>query len=115
LLSGGQMPLFRRVPKRGFNNANFATVYVPVNVAQLSVFPAGARVNPEKMLAAGLIKQKSAKVKILGEGELGAALTVEAHQFSESARAKIESAGGKTILIPGPKPFKRPRKKKAAK
>lgn len=115
LRAGGQMPLFRRLPKRGFNNAFFATVYVPVNVSQLAVFEAGTEIDLEKYRAAGLIKHKNDKVKILGEGELNIPLTVHAHAFSQSARSKIEAAGGKAVIIPGPKPFRKQRRKKEEK
>ncbi len=95
---GGQMPLQRRVPKRGFNNI-FATEYVTVNVAALNKFEAGAVVDAEALKAAGLVKKVCDGVKILGNGSLDKSLTVKAAAFSESAKAKIEAAGGKTEVI----------------
>ena len=95
---GGQMPLQRRVPKRGFNNI-FATEYVTVNVAALNKFEAGAVVDAEALKAAGLVKKVCDGVKILGNGSLDQSLTVKAAAFSESAKAKIEAAGGKTEVI----------------
>lgn len=95
---GGQMPLQRRVPKRGFNNI-FATEYVTVNLAALNKFEAGSVVDAEALKAAGLIKKACDGVKILGNGTLEKSLTVKAAAFSESAKAKIEAAGGKTEVI----------------
>jgi len=91
---GGQMPLFRRLPKRGFNNANFAQRYAIVNVLQLQKFEEGSCVDPQALSAAGLIRNAGEKVKILGDGELNRRLTVLAHKFSRSAQQKITSAGG---------------------
>lgn len=87
---GGQMPLIRRVPKRGFHNL-FRREYSVVNLAQLAGM--SGEVTPESLAEAGLVRH-DARVKILGDGELGAALTVRAHKFSRSAREKIEAAGG---------------------
>lgn len=87
---GGQMPLIRRVPKRGFHNL-FRRQYSVVNLAQLADM--SGEVTPESLAEAGLVRD-DARVKILGDGELGAALTVRAHKFSRSAREKIEAAGG---------------------
>ena len=95
---GGQMPLQRRVPKRGFNNI-FAKEYVAINVAALNRFDANAVVDAEALIAAGVIKNARDGVKILGNGKLEKALTVKAAAFSESAKAKIESAGGKAEVI----------------
>jgi len=100
LYEGGQMPLFRRVPKRGFNNAEFRTVYNVVNVGQLEHrFEAGTQVTPEAMLEAGLIRNLRNKVKVLGEGELTKKLKVEAAKFSASAEQKITAAGGEAIVV----------------
>lgn len=88
---GGQMPLIRRVPKRGFNNV-FRTTYAVVNVHQLDEFD--DEVTPETLVERGLVGSGK-KVKILGDGELTKSLTVVAHKFSRSAREKIEAAGGK--------------------
>ena len=91
---GGQMPLFRRIPKRGFNNANFTQRYSIVNVSQLADFEEGTRVDPGILCQAGLIRNAKLKVKILGDGELNRRLNVVAHKFSRSAHQKITSAGG---------------------
>ena len=90
---GGQMPLQRRVPKRGFNNI-FATRYAIVNVSQLNKFRKGSKVDAEALKKAGLIKKEYDGVKVLGEGELTKSLTVIAAKFSASAKEKIEEAGG---------------------
>ncbi len=91
---GGQMPLIRRIPKRGFNNTRFATKYNGVNVSDLNKFDDGARVDETAIRAVGLSNGKSHGVKILGTGELTKKLTVIASAFSASAKAKIESKGG---------------------
>ena len=88
------MPLIRRIPKRGFNNARFTTRYLPVNVAALNTFEEGARVDEAALRAAGLVNGRGDGVKVLGDGELGKKLAVCAHAFSASARAKIEAKGG---------------------
>ncbi|MCC7124041.1 MAG: 50S ribosomal protein L15 [Acidobacteria bacterium] len=96
---GGQMPLHRRVPKRGFNNI-FRTEYAVVNLDQLEAkFDAGTTVTPDAMRAAGLIHSKTTPVKLLGRGELTKALTVQAHKFSGKAAEKIAAAGGSTEAI----------------
>ena len=95
---GGQMPLQRRVPKRGFNNI-FATPYTTINVAILNRFEDGAVVNTEALLNAGIIKKAPYGVKILGNGKIEKKLTVQVAAFSESAKAKIEAAGGKAEVI----------------
>ena len=91
---GGQMPLYRRIPKKGFTNI-FRTEYAEVNVGQLEVFTEGTVVNAELLKAAGIIKKTMDGVKILGNGELTKKLTVEAAKFTESAKQKIEAVGGK--------------------
>lgn len=96
---GGQMPLIRRIPKRGFNNARHATVYVPVNLSDLNRFDDGARVDEIALKAVGLANGKSDGVKILGNGEISKKLTVIASAFSESARKKIEAKGGKCEVV----------------
>ena len=95
---GGQMPLQRRVPKRGFNNI-FATRYAIVNLAALNKFENGAVVDTEALKAAGLVKNSYDGVKILGTGSLEKNLTVKAAAFSESAKSKIEAAGGKAEVV----------------
>jgi len=96
---GGQMPLIRRIPKRGFNNARFTTHYAAVNVGELNKFDDGAKVDETALRAIGLANGKSAGVKILGEGELTKKLSVTASAFSASAKAKIEAKGGKAEII----------------
>ncbi len=93
------MPLIRRIPKRGFNNAAFAVRYVPVNLDDLNQFEQGATVDLGALRAAGLANGPVQKVKILGRGELTKKLTVSAHAFSASARAKIEGLGGACQLL----------------
>jgi len=95
---GGQMPLHRRIPKRGFRNP-FGTDYAIVNVASLNAFSAGDIVNPDRLLAAGLVRKGASPVKVLGDGELKKSITVHAHAFSASAREKILSAGGKVEIL----------------
>jgi len=97
---GGQMPLHRRLPKlAGFSNARFKTDYVPVNVEALGRFGSGDTVDPQAMRAAGLVGKGRSKVKVLGRGDIGVALTVKAHAFSESAKAKITAAGGTVEVL----------------
>lgn len=92
---GGQMPLHRRVPKRGFNNAEFRVEYAVVNLDQLEArFEAGATVTPETLRAVGLVRGKLGKVKVLGRGEVSKALTVQVHKFSGKAAEKLAAAGG---------------------
>lgn len=95
---GGQMPLYRRLPKRGFTNI-WGTEYTIVNVADLNKFEAGAVVDQEALEAMGIIKQVKDGVKVLGEGEINVALTVKANKFSKTAVEKIEAAGGKAEVI----------------
>jgi large subunit ribosomal protein L15 len=100
---GGQMPLHRRLPKRGFTNI-FKKEWVEVNLADLdSLFEAGATVTPEELVKSGVIRRSEiAAVVILGQGTVGKALNVSAHRFSASARRKIEEAGGQAEVIAGP-------------
>lgn len=97
---GGQMPLARRIPKRGFNN-HFAVRYTIVNVGDLNEkFVAGATVNEETLIAAGLVKKiENGGIKVLGDGELSIALTVQAAKITASAQEKIEKAGGKVEVM----------------
>ncbi len=95
---GGQMPLQRRLPKRGFTNP-FRQEYNVVNVRDLAKFPAGTTVDLAAMLEAGMVKQVRFGVKILGEGELSHPLVVRAHRFSLGAKNKIEAAGGRAEVI----------------
>jgi large subunit ribosomal protein L15 len=91
---GGQMPLIRRIPKRGFNNARFTKQFIAVNVGELNQFDNGARVDETALRAAGLANGRGDGIKILGDGELSRKLTVSARAFSASAKAKIEAKGG---------------------
>lgn len=100
---GGQMPLIRRLPKRGFNNTRHATVYLPVNLESLNAFDDGARVDEAILRAAGLANGKAAGIKILGDGKLSKKLTISVHAFSASARKAIEAVGG-TCEVVGVKP-----------
>ena len=99
LYEGGQMPLFRRLPKRGFSNYKFVTRYQIVNVSQLERFDEGAAVGIEQLSDAGLIDSLKTKVKILGDGELTRKLQVSAHKFSKTAEQKIVGCGGTAKLI----------------
>ncbi len=98
---GGQMPLIRRIPKRGFNNARHTTRYLPVNLEALNRFEDGARVDAATLRDAGLANGPGVGggIKILGTGDLTRKLTVNAHAFSASARSKIEAKGGKCEVI----------------
>jgi large subunit ribosomal protein L15 len=103
---GGQMPLIRRIPKRGFNNARHTTRYLPVNLEVLNHFDEGARVDEAALRSAGLANGRSAGIKILGDGELTRKLIVSAHAFSASAKAKIEAKGGTCELVVAKTPEK---------
>lgn len=96
---GGQMPLIRRLPKRGFNNAAFTTRYLPVNLEALNQFDNGATVDETAFRNAGLANGKSDGIKVLGDGELKKKLTVKAHAFSKSAKEKIEAQGGSCEVV----------------
>lgn len=95
---GGQMPLHRRVPKRGFHNP-FAVSYSVVNLAELNVFPAGETVTPELLRAHGFVRRASDPIKVLGDGELTTKLAIHAHAFSASAKEKIAKAGGSFEVV----------------
>ncbi|HEX8371764.1 MAG TPA: 50S ribosomal protein L15 [Chthoniobacterales bacterium] len=95
---GGQMPLIRRLPKRGFNNANFKKNYAIVNLDDLAVFDEGASVNEASLLERKLIRGKYVGLKVLARGEISKKLVIEADKVTDAARAKIEAAGG-TITI----------------
>jgi large subunit ribosomal protein L15 len=119
LKEGGQMQLFRRVPKRGFNNNAFRPATAVVNVVDLAAFPAGTVVTLELLADSGLAKVRHDRIKVLGDGEFSTKLEVHAHAFSASAKDKIEKAGGTCVVAPskhvGPKVKNkmRPRKPKA--
>jgi large subunit ribosomal protein L15 len=99
LYEGGSMPLFRRLPKRGFSNFNFAERFEIVNVSQLERFDDGAEVGVAQLSQAGLVHNAGSKVKILGDGELTKKLKVVAHRFSKSAEEKIVGCGGTAAKI----------------
>ncbi len=112
---GGAMQMFRRIPKRGFFN-KWAPIVGSVNVSDLEAnFEAGEEVNPESLRAKNLAKYRYDTLKILGDGELNKALKVSAHQFSKSAKEKIEKAGGQAIELPGKKPVVKNKMKSAVK
>ncbi|VVM04651.1 50S ribosomal protein L15 [Methylacidimicrobium cyclopophantes] len=95
---GGQMPLIRRIPRRGFNNASFATVYAPVNLRAVEKI-SGDRIDEQGMRAAGIVKGHWDGVKLLAEGEISRAVTFVVHAASSAARAKVEAAGGKIEIV----------------
>jgi large subunit ribosomal protein L15 len=96
---GGQMPLYRKLPHRGFNNANFRVSYAVINVGDLSDLPKKvAEIDAGVLAEAGLIRRGETSVKVLGDGEISRAFKVTAAKFSESAKAKIEKAGGQAIV-----------------
>ncbi len=107
LFEGGQMPLFRRWPKRGFSHATWDKHYAVVNVGDLEQFDANSTVDMAALKAKRLVVGTFDGVRILGEGELKKALTVKASHFSKSAAEKIAKAGGKAEVLPGPKPVKK--------
>lgn len=96
---GGQNPLYKRIPRRGFNNARFTTRYSVVNVCDLNRFEDGATITPETLKEIGLVKKELNGIKILGSGELTKKLTVKANVFTNQAINKIESIGGKVEVI----------------
>ena len=96
---GGQLPLFRRLPKRGFSNARFKTKYATINLSDLNRFEDGAVISPELLKEMGLIKNGLDGIKVLGKGKLEKKLTVRAHKFSSTAQNAIESLGGKIEVM----------------
>lgn len=96
---GGQMPLYRRMPKRGFNNKNFAKVFAEINVSSLNIFEDGTIVDGELLRENGLIKKSYDGVSVLGNGELTKRIVVQAARFTKTASEKIEAAGGKVEVI----------------
>lgn len=96
---GGQSPLFRRLPKRGFSNAKFKTVYAVINLSDLNKFEYGAEVTPEILKDMGLVKNQLDGIKVLGHGTLEKKLVVKAHKFSSAAKEQIEKLGGKAEVI----------------
>jgi large subunit ribosomal protein L15 len=111
---GGQMPLARRVPKRGFHN-RWAPTIGTINVGDLEqLFADGDEVTPDTLKAAGALKGRFDCIKVLGDGELTRKLKVSAHRFSRTAQEKIQKAGGEAVVLPGPAPIAKNGKKKAA-
>ena len=96
---GGQSPLYRRIPKRGFNNARFRVEYATINLSDLNRFNDGDVVTPEVLRELGIIKKELCGIKVLGNGTLEKKITIRAHRFSNSALTKIESAGGQAEVI----------------
>ena len=96
---GGQLPLYRRLPKRGFSNAMFKKTYAVINVSDLNKFEEGTEVTPELLFEMGIIKKQLSGIRVLGNGELTKKLTVRAQKFSNIAKEKIEAAGGKAEVI----------------
>ena len=96
---GGQLPLFRRLPKRGFTNAMFKTEYAVINLSDLNKFEDGATVTPELLKEMGLVKKQLDGIKVLGNGKLEKKLVVKAHKFSNVAKEQIEKLGGKAEVI----------------
>lgn len=95
---GGQMPLYRKLPHRGFSNFQFATTYTTVKLSDLERFDAGSTVGKDELVAAGLIKKRDKYIKLLGNGELTKAVNVTVDKFTETAKAKLEKAGGTATL-----------------
>ncbi len=110
---GGQMPFFRRIAKRGFSNVQFATVYHVINLKTLEAQCDAGPIDAESLAAAGIIRDAKQPLKILGEGELSKAFQVTAAKFSESARKKIEAAGGSVTVVEKKKWVREPGPKKA--
>ena len=96
---GGQLPLYRRLPKRGFSNSDFKIRYATINVSDLNRFEDGSVVTPELLKETGLLKNQLDGVKVLGDGELEKKLTIKAHKFSRTAVEKIEKSGSKSEVI----------------
>lgn len=96
---GGQLPLYRRLPKRGFSNAMFKKTYAVINVSDLNMFDEGTEVTPELLKEMGIIKKQLSGIKVLGNGSLEKKLTVRAHVFSSAAKEKIEAQGGKAEVM----------------
>ena len=99
VFEGGQLPLYRRIPKRGFKNAKFKTVYATINVEDLNVFEDGTVVTPALLKDTGLLKKQLKGIKVLGNGKLEKKLTIQAHKFSTSALEKIKESGSKAEVI----------------
>lgn len=108
---GGQMPLYRRIPKRGFNNHRFRTAYAIVNIGQLeSAFGDGATIDAAAIRGAHLVNDKESPIKVLGSGELSKKLHITVDRFSESAKQRIEATGGSATALEPPRPVKKPKR-----
>lgn len=99
VFEGGQLPLYRRIPKRGFTNAKFKTVFATINVEELNIFENGTVVTPALLKDTGLVKKQLDGIKVLGNGKLEKKLTIQANKFSASALEKIKEAGSKAEVI----------------
>ena len=99
VFEGGQLPLYRRLPKRGFSNHDFKTVYAVINVGDLNVFNDGDVVTPALLKERGIVKKQPNGIKVLGNGTLEKKITIQAHRFSSSALRKIEESGSKAEVI----------------
>lgn len=99
VFEGGQLPLYRRIPKRGFSNAKFKTEYAVVNLEELNVFEDGTVVTPALLSETGMVKQQLSGIKVLGNGNLEKKLTIKAHKFSKSALEKINESGSTAEVI----------------
>lgn len=99
VFEGGQLPLYRRLPKRGFSNHKFKVVYATINVGDLNVFEDGTVVTPALLKEKGIVKKQLNGIKVLGNGTLEKKLTIQAHRFSSSALRKIEESGSKAEVI----------------
>ena len=99
VFEGGQTPLYRRLPKRGFNNYEFQTKYAVINVSDLNRFEDGTTVSPALLKEMGLVKKELDGIKVLGNGTLEKKLTVQAHKFSKTAKEKIEASGSKIEVM----------------
>ena len=99
VFEGGQLPLYRRLPKRGFSNHEFKIKYATINVSDLKIFEEGTLVTPALLKEVGLVKKQLDGIKVLGNGEINKKLTVQAHKFSKSAIEKLEESGSKIEVI----------------
>lgn len=99
VFEGGQLPLYRRLPKRGFSNAKFKCEYAVINVGDLNKFDEGTVITPELLKETGIIKKQLAGIKVLGDGEIDKKITIRAHRFSSTALEKLEKSGSKAEVI----------------
>lgn len=99
VFEGGQLPLYRRLPKRGFSNAKFKTEYAVINVSDLDKFEEGTVITPELLKEVGMVKKQLAGIKVLGNGEITKKVTIRAHRFTSSALRKLEESGSKAEVI----------------